>query len=135
MTRFYPPSTRRSSTADDGSWFKSTFSSGSCTCVEVLVPSGGDRVSLRDSKFVPSHRFHRQPTIEVPAAHWTHFLLEVSGRALTGTNPAVTIRIGHDGDTSVRCRTTGTTLWFNGLEWRAFARGVIAGEFSLHLAA
>ncbi len=133
MTRFYSPSTRRPSSADDGAWFKSTYSSGSCTCVEVH--HGGNRLSLRDSKFVPSDRFHRQPTIEVPAAHWPHFLHEVSGRALPGTNPAVAIRIRLDGSASIRCRTTGTTLWFNALEWRAFARGVIAGEFSLHLAA
>lgn len=133
MTRFSTPSTCHSSATDDGSWFKSTYSSGSCTCVEVR--RGGDRVSLRDSKFVPSHRFHRQPTIEVPAAHWPHFLHEVSGQAPTGTNPAVAIRIGLDGGASVTCRATGTTLWFNALEWRAFARGVIAGEFSLHLAA
>lgn len=135
MTRFSTPTTRRSPAADDGPWFKSTYSTGTATCVEVHVHRGGDRVSLRDSKFVPSHRFHRQPTIEVAAAHWPQLLREVSGRAPIGTNPAVAIRTGLDGGTSVRCRTTGTTLWFSAPEWRAFTRGVIAGEFSLQLAA
>ncbi len=133
MTRFTSPSNRRSAAADDNSWIKSTFSNGSCTCVEVRPT--GDSISLRDSKFVASHRFHRQLTIEVPAAAWPGFLDDVVGRPRPSANRAVAIRAGADGGVSIRCSTTGTTLWFNSLEWRAFTRGVMAGEFSFRLAA
>lgn len=57
-------------------WFKSTFSSGDATCVEVCFH--GDRVSVRDSKAAEPEilRFTR--------AEWSVFLAGVRAREFDG---------------------------------------------------
>lgn len=61
------------------SWFKSSYSSGNASCVEVCFV--GDVVHVRDTKFRrdPANTDTTQPTLQVDATHWRHFIATITG--------------------------------------------------------
>ena len=111
-------------------WFKSSYSSGACTCVEVRF--GGSIVYVRDSKYLlePRNDPALQPTIAVPADNWSLVLGEVMGDLPPGANGAVNLQTAPDGTVTVTCRSTGVSLSYDADEIVAFQADVMAGEFS-----
>lgn len=102
-------------------FFKSTFSGGDQTCVEVSHQR--DSVLIRDSKFGEGE----SPIITIPAPHWPAVL----NLALNGESGEVAdvlaITVDHDGGATLR--SGGIELMYNADEWDAFAKGVADGQF------
>ncbi|WP_433523872.1 DUF397 domain-containing protein [Nocardia pseudovaccinii] len=104
-------------------FFKSTFSGGDKTCVEVAFRS--EHVLIRDSKYPDSS----SPIITVPVEQWPA-VLDLAVSLSTGTvagNVAIT---AHDDGTAV-VSDHGVALTYTAEEWEAFTKGITAGEFDL----
>jgi hypothetical protein len=106
-------------------FFKSTFSGGDKTCVEVAHTSN---VSLiRDSKYIGPAT--DEPIILVPAEHWPA-VLELALNRESGTlNDVLTISVQADGS-AILTNPQGVTLVYGVDEWDAFAKGVADGQFN-----
>ncbi|MBF6063722.1 DUF397 domain-containing protein [Nocardia terpenica] len=112
-----------------GTWRKSSFSTGSDHCVEVLFTDAA--VSIRDSKYLrnPVNDPAAQPIITVPTEHWDMFLQLAVGR-LDGEFPGLpSIEHHDDGGVSIRSED-GITLSYTPAEWIAYVSGIRAGEFA-----
>lgn len=111
-------------------WFKSSYSNGSCTCVEARFD--GDIVHIRDSKYLldPGNDPAIQPTIAIQANDWPMVVAEMIGDLPAGPNRAVEVKTGTNGSAIVRCRATGVALAYDVDEIAAFRAGVKVGEFS-----
>lgn len=59
-------------------WFKSSYSNGAASCIEVRFV--GDVVQVRDTKFRrdPASADTTQPTLQVDATHWRRFLAVIT---------------------------------------------------------
>ncbi|WP_194838267.1 DUF397 domain-containing protein [Nocardia sp. XZ_19_369] len=100
-------------------FFKSTFSGGDKTCVEVAHQH--EHVLIRDSKDPDS------PVISIPAEHWTA-VLKMGIDAASGTVADVlAIAIHRDGSATITGH--GVDLAYNPAEWEAFVKGAANGEF------
>ena len=117
-------------------WFKSSYSSSACTCVEVRFDPRG-RVGIRDSKYLLDQANCRldQPVIMMSMATWER----LSGDLLTDQSNVVAgsveVRIAADGSATFHCLCTGVILAYDANEVAAFTAGVQAGEFAPRLAA
>jgi hypothetical protein len=111
-------------------WFKSSYSTGACTCIEVRFDDG--RVQIRDSKYLqdPTNDPATQPIVDVSMESWFPFLSDVTGSVLARRNAELAVEAGHDGTRTIRSRVTGTALVYTAQEWVAFVAGVEDGEFS-----
>jgi hypothetical protein len=116
-----------------GGWLKSTFSTGSCTCVEVRFEENG--VSIRDSKYRrdPNHDLALEPVIAISDPTWETFLSEVRGDMPAGANGALGMEHSADGTVTLRSLAEDTALVYTPEEWSAFVAGVKANQFSLLL--
>ncbi|MEV6101603.1 DUF397 domain-containing protein [Nocardia sp. NPDC051981] len=105
-------------------FFKSTFSGGDGTCVEVA--HGADRVLIRDSKYAgPSHD---QPVLAIAPELWPAFLdLVLSGNS-GRIGDHLSVAISAAGGATLT-NPHGTTLDYNPAEWSAFIKGVANAEF------
>jgi hypothetical protein len=126
--------TDRQSTAEarqDDHWFKSSFSSGSCTCVEVRFDPTGN-VLIRDSKYLldPAHQSAKQPTIAISADGWQRVIEKILAAQPLITEGTVLIRLLSDGSATFTCSRAGVTLAYNHDEVAAFTRGLRDGEFA-----
>ncbi|MFE3196176.1 DUF397 domain-containing protein [Nocardia sp. NPDC059240] len=107
------------------SFFKSSFSGGDGTCVEIA--HSADDVLIRDSKYAgpPAD----QPMLTVAPDLWPAFLdlvlTDNSGRI----RECLSVYISADGDAKLS-DTRGVTLTYNAAEWTAFTKGVANGEFN-----
>lgn len=111
-------------------WRKARRCSAS-TCVEVRI--GSESVEVRDSK--QNHLGDAdQPIISVSTEQWTQFLDEIAGVAPTGASTAIAVCHTADGGVTLRDPSTGVVLTYDADEYRAFADGVRAGEFTPVLA-
>ena len=113
-------------TREPTTWRTSSFSSNGSNCVEVL--ERGDGTWMRDSK-------DRQgPALHCSAAHWRAFLAGVAEDDApdhdTPGHGALRVRATDDGGRRVEDLDTASALRFTADEWRAFRRGVLAGEFA-----
>lgn len=103
-------------------FFKSTFSGGDQTCVEVAHSS--DVVLIRDSKFSGSP--YEQPVVSIAPALWREMLNLV----LSNESGAVgNVRIAVHPDASATIADQAVSLTYNTDEWDAFMKGVADGEF------
>lgn len=120
--------THRSANGDRSGWFKSSYSSADCTCVEVKLER--ERASIRDSKLATSgdEPGTDAPVITVDRTEWTAFLDDVRTGA-TRRCQAITLAPATDGSAILTCNRSGTSLGFDASEWAAFSAGVAAGEF------
>jgi len=113
-------------------WFKSSFSNGSGTCLEVRFHDA--LVSIRDSKHSrqPAYDPGNEPIITVSIEEWTAFLDELAGHAIAGPGGSLIVE---DSPHGPLLRATGqrTALSFTHAEWQSFLAGVHAHEFD-HLA-
>lgn len=118
----------RSADDDRSGWFKSSYSSAGCTCVEVKLER--HRASIRDSKLAASgdEPGGNGPVITVDRTEWTAFLDDVRTGS-TRRCEAITLAPAGDGSASLTCTRSGTSLGFDAAEWAAFSAGVAAGEF------
>lgn len=110
-------------------WFKSSYSTGSCTCVEIRFATGRE-VEIRDSKdprctLAPG----TEPVIKLSIDEWQQFqsVLRVT-RWLGSTPHILATQKSHD-ELRLECRRSGTALLFNRAEWEAFVAGVQSHEF------
>ncbi|MGX1811678.1 DUF397 domain-containing protein [Nocardia sp. NPDC055321] len=103
-------------------FFKSTFSGGDQTCVEVAHHS--DAVRIRDSKYTgPAGD---QPIVSIPPALWPDLLgLVLSGES--GVVGSARITVSVEGSAVIAC--PGTILAYEADEWDAFTKGVADGQF------
>ncbi|WP_216915942.1 DUF397 domain-containing protein [Nocardia noduli] len=108
-------------------WFKSTFSTGTSSCVEIAVTP--EARLIRDSKYLrdPNNSPAQQPTIRVAIGQWAQFLSAVEKHDTAGTAGLPRIRYQPDGGASLS--DGETTLQYTTGEWEAFHAGVVAGEF------
>lgn len=105
-------------------FFKSTFSGGDQTCVEV---SHRAEVSLiRDSKYTGPGDL--QPILEVAAESWSAFLDAVLTGATTHRPGLPSITVDPDGS-AVLADAGAVTLEYTAEEWDAFIKGVAAAQF------
>ncbi|AHH21054.1 hypothetical protein NONO_c62840 [Nocardia nova SH22a] len=104
-------------------WFKSTFSGGEKTCVEVAHRS--DAVLIRDSKY--TGRDADQPIITVPPVDWPAFLSLAAAGDSGIVNDELSLTVYASGNAVIACGET--SLAYNAEEWEAFAKGIAAGEF------
>jgi hypothetical protein len=105
-------------------FFKSTFSGGDQTCVEVAHRN--DSVLIRDSKYTGPTA--DQPLISVAAEDWSAVLELALNRTSGSVHDAVTITVHPDGSAIIR-DDRGIALSYNADEWDAFAKGVADGQF------
>lgn len=115
-----PPRTR---------WFKSSYSTGSCTCVEVQFVAEKE-VGIRDSKdprctLAPG----TEPVIRVSLEEWQQFQSVLRVTRWLGSTPELLAIQNNHGELRLECRRTGTALLFNRDEWEAFVAGVRHYEF------
>ncbi|GAA5056767.1 DUF397 domain-containing protein [Nocardia callitridis] len=104
-------------------FFKSSYSGGDKTCVEVGHTH--DAVLIRDDKYVGEKS--QQPTISVAAEEWSKFL-DLAVSSSSGNIGEVEVAVLRDGGAAIS--SGETTLVFNRDEWEAFAKGVADGEFN-----
>ncbi|WP_306359986.1 DUF397 domain-containing protein [Nocardia sp. CC227C] len=103
-------------------FFKSTFSGGDQTCVEVAHRA--DSVLIRDSKFTGSRA--QQPILSIAPTRWRAFLDLV----LTGDSGAIgPVRITVHPDAGATIADEVVALTYDTEEWDAFRKGVAGGEF------
>ncbi|MFE3317510.1 DUF397 domain-containing protein [Nocardia sp. NPDC059195] len=103
-------------------FFKSTYSGGNGSCVEVAHMSSS--VLIRDSKY--SGPVAEQPTVRIQAGCWNDFL-DLVLSANSGVLDGVAIAVQPSGGATV---TQGNNvLVYTADEWDAFAKGVADGEF------
>ncbi|WP_154789863.1 DUF397 domain-containing protein [Nocardia aurantiaca] len=106
-------------------FFKSTFSGGDGTCVEVAHRA--DRVLIRDSKYTgPSHD---QPTLAIARDLWPAFLNLVLSANSGRIGEQLSVNVFADGCATL-AGPQGVTLEYDAAEWDAFTKGVANGEFS-----
>ncbi|MGH3566590.1 MAG: DUF397 domain-containing protein [Pseudonocardia sp.] len=109
-------------------WFKSSFSNGSGTCVEVRFHDA--LVSIRDSKH-PRQQANdpgNEPIITVTTEEWTAFLDELDGHAIAGPDGSLIVEDSPHGPL-LRATRQRTALSFTHAEWQSFLAGVHAHEF------
>lgn len=111
-------------------WFKSSFSNGSCTCVEVRLSP--DHVEIRDSKFLGDPSV--QPVITVASRHWTTLQQQIRLKGPLGIGGVLDVAPHPDGSASLYSPANGTELRYTAAEWAAYVAGVRAGEFDLVMA-
>ncbi|MBF4999770.1 DUF397 domain-containing protein [Nocardia sp. BSTN01] len=104
-------------------WFKSTFSGGEKTCVEVAHTSAS--VLLRDSKYVGPEQ--DQPIITVARDQW-QALLDLVLTNISG-HLADNLILQVQADGSALLARDGIELAYNADEWDAFVKGVADGQF------
>lgn len=114
---------------DQRGWFKSSYSTATCTCVEVNLD--GDQALIRDTKAVDLDHQHyaTAPVITIERDQWRAFLADVQAGE-TRRCTTVTFALGGDGSATLTCARSGISLGFDSAEWRAFSAGVLAGEFA-----
>ncbi len=100
-------------------WCKSSYSSGSQTCVEVA--------SLDDGVAVRNSNYPEAGTIPLTADGWTEVLKAVRARDFTHQPGGIEVELLADG--GARMSKNGTVLTFTKAEWDAFELGVNDGEF------
>ncbi|MGV9833805.1 DUF397 domain-containing protein [Nocardia niigatensis] len=106
-------------------FFKSTFSGGDGTCVEVSHRAEG--VLIRDSKYTgPSHD---QPTLAITAELWPAFLDLVLSGDSGPIGDQLSVEVLADGSATL-INPQGVTLDYNPAEWSAFTKGVVNAEFN-----
>jgi len=112
-----------------GEWTKSSYSNGSCTCVEVALGNGGN-VLIRDSKYLldPHNDLALQPIIVVPAIGWIRTIDALLAEETDDPSLPIAVHLPADGSMSFSCRATGIVLRFNPDETVAFRRGIAASE-------
>ncbi|WP_327145256.1 DUF397 domain-containing protein [Nocardia sp. NBC_01327] len=103
-------------------FFKSTYSGGDQTCVEVAHARDG--VFVRDSKYTGLSG--EQPVIAVPAALWPTLL-----DLVLSNEPGIVgdVTITRHPDASAVIADQAVTLAYNADEWDAFIKGVADSEF------
>ncbi|WP_280199832.1 DUF397 domain-containing protein [Nocardia cyriacigeorgica] len=123
-------SAAKPATSKNGGFFKSSHSNDGPACVEVKFD--GDRVLIRDSKQTSEYvnAPTRQPTIALPAAHWTAFLSAAVQRGPMSIAEVVVIEPARDNGVTLHA-PDNTTLTYTAGEWDAFVSGIEGGEFSL----
>jgi hypothetical protein len=106
-------------------FFKSTFSGGDQTCVEVAHRN--DVVLVRDSKY--SGTADEQPILSLTSALWPAFLDLVLSANSGQLTEGVAVAVHPDGGATI----TGidTVLVYNVDEWDAFTKGVADGQFAI----
>ncbi|WP_167484999.1 DUF397 domain-containing protein [Nocardia terpenica] len=106
----------------DTNFFKSTYSGGNQSCVEVAHRD--DVVLIRDSKYIgPTDE---QPIVSLSSAHWTAMLnLALSHKS--GQADSVTVSIHPDGGATITGQDAA--LVYTPDEWDAFTKGVADGQF------
>jgi hypothetical protein len=105
-------------------FFKSTFSGGDQTCVEVAHTD--NVVLIRDSKYTGPAR--HQPIISIPAEHWPT-VLELALNRESGTlSNVLTIAVHRDGSATLT-DPRGVELAYHADEYDAFAKGIADGQF------
>ena len=116
-------------------WRKSSFSNGSCACVEVRTT--GHAVELRDSKYQrdPRNDLAAQPIIRLGYREYDAWILQVGEQRSDFTTDAISTVTAAGGETTVTCRSSGVSLTFTIAEWSAFVAGVDANEFASALTA
>ncbi|NNH71022.1 DUF397 domain-containing protein [Nocardia uniformis] len=103
-------------------FYKSTFSGGDQTCVEVAHTSGA--VLIRDSKY--NGPANEQPIISIPTLLWPPLLdLALSNESGAVGNATITVH----SDASATVAAQGIALVYNADEWDAFMKGIANGEF------
>ncbi len=105
-------------------FFKSTFSGGDQTCVEIAHTS--DSALIRDSKYTGPAR--NQPIISVPADHWSAVLKLALNRESGTLSNVLTVTVDGDGSATLD-NLQGVQLVYQTDEWDAFAKGVADGQF------
>ncbi|NQE88685.1 DUF397 domain-containing protein [Nocardia terpenica] len=107
-------------------FFKSTFSGGEKTCVEVA--HRGDSVLIRDSKYTGPAT--EQPIVSLSPAHWPTMLeLTLSGKS--GQVDTVTVTVHPAGGATIADQSAA--LIYDADEWDAFRKGVADGQFHRHI--
>lgn len=116
-------------TPPDEGWFKSSYSTGACTCVEVRFDPGG-KVWIRDSKYEPDPaRLSEQPMIVLSPAGWRRLAKMILAGEAVMVEGTLIVRLLADGSATLTCSRTGVTLAFSHDEVSAFTAGLRAGEF------
>ncbi len=110
-------------------WFKSSYSTGACTCVEVRFVSG-EEVEIRDSKdprcvLAPG----TEPVIRLSRSEWQQFQSVLRVTRWLGSTPHLRTIQNSDDELRLECHRSGTSLLFNRAEWTAFVAGVRHHEF------
>ncbi|MFE3754406.1 DUF397 domain-containing protein [Nocardia tengchongensis] len=106
------------------SFFKSSFSGGDGTCVEVAHRA--DCVLIRDSKFAgPSES---EPILTVSPGLWPSFLDLALGGSGGRIGDQLSVNVFTDGSASL-ANPANVTLEYTAAEWDAFVKGVANGEF------
>ncbi|MFX0576917.1 DUF397 domain-containing protein [Nocardia nepalensis] len=112
----------------DTHFFKSTYSGGNQSCVEVAHRD--DIVLIRDSKYTgPADD---QPILSVTAAQWPIMLDLALSRMSGKLGDTMTVTVHHDGGaTIIGPGITGQrmALVYTADEWDAFAKGIADGQF------
>lgn len=113
-----------------GRFIKSSYSTATCTCVEVLVDRRQNQVFVRDSKQVVTvaGREISGPVICVSVEEWSAFVEHFRARGHGPTDSEIRV---DDSGADVILRSGGVRLSFFRAEWDAFLDGLQAGEFSL----
>ena len=112
----------------DGSWRKSSYSSGQCTCVQVRLQ--GAMIQIRDSKadLDPGWCAATPPIIEVTLAEWDRLCRRIAaGRPVLAAG-SLSIELRVNGTAQFRCSRTGVALSYGADEITAFFAGIRAGE-------
>ncbi len=108
----------------NGTFFKSTFSGGDQTCVEVAHTRNA--VLIRDSKYTgPTPA---QPIITVPAEHWQAVLDLALNQESGILNHVLAINVRTDGSATLSS-PRGEQLAYDAQEWDAFTKGIADGQF------
>ncbi len=111
--------------ADRSGFKKSSFSTATCTCVEVKFDTAAGSAYVRDNKYRGDPL--AEPIAVIPLEVWRVFLDEVAGTRLAGDNGFVLVEDHPEGGVIL---TAGeVVLSFRRDEWVAFVSGVDAGEF------
>ncbi len=110
-------------------WSKAAASGATSAC--VVIQFLGDRVRIRDSKFVHGSTLTGavQPVVSVTAKAWPAFIDAVAAGAAGADCPEIGFETVASGHVVVRAQATGLELRFEAHEWAAFVDGARAGEF------
>jgi len=121
------PHSHRSIDLGDG-WFKSSYSSGSCTCVEVRYRNGVVQVRDGKARLDPDRYAVEPPIITVGLAEWTRLCRRLVGGARSAVAGSLVIRLAVNGSAAFRCMQTGVEQTYTAPEVAAFCAGLRAGE-------
>jgi hypothetical protein len=111
--------------------FKSSYSTGACTCVEVEFDNVRKVVRITDSKYLlnPDNDPATQPQVEIPFEPWASMLKRIEEDEVVDITDVLKVSVSTEGSVTLSCRRTDVELVYNASEWSAFVRGVVAGEF------